>query len=237
VTAPFIVHPFARELARRTVAAIGTSAALAAGIMVATDETANTFAMRLARLAALTPLCAAVGILAVCAHASARGEIAALEALGAAPWEARRGAGIAGWVFGGVSLVVLASPWVDASSLFPRITPVIDWTMAADGLVARHAGLSVFADGSIEITRTRVTPVAGGPSGGAALACLAPLAFGVPAWAVTPMSKALRSGSLLATATFLVVVLHLIAADRMNAASGVLVSAPLYAALVYSRRR
>ena len=120
------MHPFAWSLARRAAVVIAACACLAAVIVVTTDEATSTAGMRVARLAAMGPLLACLGVLAVCSHARLRGEIGALEALGMPPWEASRGAAVAGWAFSAVTLALLALPWVDPESLFPKFSPPID---------------------------------------------------------------------------------------------------------------
>jgi hypothetical protein len=70
----------------------------------------------------------------------------------------------------------------------------------------------------------------------AALACVAPLAACVPAWAVTPMRATLRLASLLAASSVLIVMLHAVAAGRVSGGYGVLASVPLWAAFVLERR-
>jgi hypothetical protein len=215
------LHPFAWSLAKRA--------------SVATDETTSTAGMRVARLAALAPLLACLSVLAVCGHARLRGEIGALEALGMPPWDAARGAALAGWAFGGVALVVLALPWVDPGSLFPRFAPPIDWVMDATGRAARSRAATVFADGTIEIGSRAVAGGTQSPARWAALACLSPMAACVPAWAVTPMRTAVRLATLLASAALLIVVLHLVASGRVGAWLGPIASVPLWAALFDAR--
>lgn len=231
------MHPFAWSLARRTLVALGASTALAAAAVVATDEPTNTAAMRIARMAALAPLLSCIAVLAVCAHARARGELRALAALGVSPWQACRGAALVGLMMGAAALVGLAGPWSDASSLFPRVLPAIGWVMSPDGYAAHFGGVTVFADGAIDVARMVPHRTPAGPGAGAALECVAPLALGVPAFAVTPMSSASRAAALLATAASLIVVLHLVAAGRLNGALGPIAGLPLFVALVSARAR
>lgn len=230
------VHPFASSLAKRVTLVSLAGACLAAAIVVATDERTSTTAMRIARLGALGPLIACLSVLAVCAHAHARGEIGALEALGMRPWEAARGAEIAGWAFGAMSLFVLALPWTDPSSLFPAFLPPLDWVMDAGGDAARSTAATVFADGTIRLAEHATARIASSPGSAAALACLIPVAFAGPAWAVTPMRGRLRVLSVSTAATLLIVVLHALAARRAAVWCGVFASAPLWAALTHARR-
>jgi hypothetical protein len=228
--------PFAWSLAKRAAVAIATAACLAAAIVMTTDEATSTAGMRIARLAAIGPLLACLGVLAVCAHARLRGEIGALEALGMAPWEASRGAALAGWMFCFATLVLLALPWVDPESLFPKFSPPIDWVMDPNGAAARSASATVLSDGAIEIGTRAMAHTPRSAARWAALACLAPIAFCVPAWAVTPMRASLRVASLLAAAALLLVVLHAVGAGRVSGGYGVFAALPLFASLVVARR-
>jgi hypothetical protein len=229
--------PFAWTLARRASVAMIVSAGLAAVIVVTTDEATSTAGMRFARLAALGPLVACLSVLSVCAHARVRGEIGALAALGMKPWEAARGAALAGWAFGLLALVPFALPWVDPGSLFPRFSPPIDWVMDASGASARSAAATVFADGAITAVRQGSARAAEVPERWAALACLAPIALSGPAWAVTPMSHGRRVASILAAGGLLIVVLHAIAAGRITALFAPVAAVPLLAASIVARRR
>lgn len=230
------MHPFAWWLARRTSAALVVCSALTSGIVVLTDEPANTMAMRLARIAALGPLLAGVSVLAVAGHARARGELVALEALGQKPWRAALGAAVAGWSFGALSLAVLMSPWADAQSLFPRLVPSIDWVIDASGSVARAGGASLFADGTIEMTSPSTVRTPAGGTAFSAFLVLSPIALATPLWAVTPMSRSLRLASLFAATAGLVLALHLTAAGRVHGAFGALASVPLFAAVLRASR-
>jgi hypothetical protein len=192
--------------------------------------------MRLARLGALGPLLGCVSALAVCAHARARGEIGALEALGMRPWEAARGAAIAGWVFGVLSLSVFALPWADPSSLFPTFVPPIDWIVDLDGAAARSTAATVLADGTIVLAAQATARTAPSPGSAAALMCLAPMALVAPPWAVTPMRGRARAISVVLAAALLIVVLHAIAARRIGAWSGVFASVPLVVSVFAARR-
>jgi hypothetical protein len=204
-------------------------------IVATTDEASNTAGMRIARLAALGPLLASLSVLAVCAHARARGEMAALEALGMAPWEAARGAAVAGWAFCAATVTVLALPWVDPESLFPRFSPSMEWVMDASGAAARSAAATVLVDGTIEIGARAIARESLGPARWAALACLVPIATCVPAWAVTPMKPVARVASILAAAGALIVVLHALAARRVGIWCGPIASVPLCASLIVAR--
>lgn len=229
--------PFAWSLVSRTMAGTVAATCVAAAIIVATDEATSTLGMRAARLAALGPLLACLGALAVCAHARARGELGALEALGMKPWEAAHGAAVAGWACGVLATIALAMPGVDSSSLFPRFLPPIDWAMDASGASAKSSLATIFADGAIRMAQTGGGQGVHGPARWAAMACLAPIALGGPAWAVTPMRARERVGSGVAAAMLLIVVLHLIAAGRVSALWGPLAAVPLCASVIVARRK
>jgi hypothetical protein len=229
-------HPFEWSLARRVAVVIAASTCVAAVVVVTTDEATSTAGMRLARLGALGPLIASVSVLAVCGHARMRGEIAALEALGLSPWDAARGAAVAGWAFCFVTLVILVLPWADPQSLFPRFAPPIDWTIDVTRTVARSAAATILSDGTIELGARTVADGAGRPARWAAVACLAPIALSVPAWAVTPMKAMTRVASVLAAGGILVVVLHAVAAGRASTWCGLVAAVPLCAALIRARR-
>ncbi len=209
---------------------------LTAGIVIATDEATSTAGMRLARMAALAPLITAASLLGVLLHARSRGELGALEALGATPWRATHGAAVAGAIGAAVSVVLLVSPWTDAASLFPAVHPALAWTLAPDGAAARAVGVIVRSSGAIDLTDSGAPPTLATLSPWAALPCIAPVACVVPSWAVTPMSSAARIGSVAATAMLAVTALHLVGAGRIPAAASVAVSLPLLAATILARR-
>jgi hypothetical protein len=220
---------------RRSLGAILATAVVAAAVIVATDEPGSTLGMRIARLAALSPLLVATSVLGVAAQARAHGELRALEALGASPWRGARGAAVAGVLVAAASVAVLLSPWADVTSLFPAVHPPIDWRLDPDGQSARAAGAVVAADGAIALAATLVPLSAAALAPWAALPCLAPIAAAVPAWSVTPMSSAARATSVTATAAMAIAALHLTAAGRVPPGWGCVAVVPLVAATALAR--
>src|SRR5690606_29874609 len=164
------MSPFDRSLALRVVGVVFVTAALAAVVIVATDESGSTAPMRVARLCALQPALAALGCWAVQAQAEARGELRALLGLGASPWRLCRGPCVAAWGLGALALVTLASPWADPSSLFPVVAPAA-WERVGGQLVDPVHGVSVDARGALRFLGQSARRVAQGP--GAAAACWA----------------------------------------------------------------
>jgi hypothetical protein len=223
-------------LFRRALLAIVVLSFLTSATVVATDEATSTAATRMARLSALAPLIVAVALLGVGAHARARGELRAIEALGTAPWRSLRGAERAGVLIAAVSLLVLMAPFTDATSLLPAVRPLIDWTLTAGGDQAVAPGLVVHASGAIEATHSAAEPALFRHATWAAFGCVAPLACLVPPWAATPMSSLVRLSSGVFTALFAVVALHLVAAARISPWLAALASVPIALALWRSRR-
>jgi hypothetical protein len=228
-------HPFDRALAVRASLAIIVAFLVALSIVVATDEATSTRAMRAARLSALGPLVAALGVLGVVAHARSRGELRALEAVGIPPWRAARGAALAGLVAGALSVALLVSPLADAESLFPAVHVVVRWVFDDAGTLARAPGVTVFADGRLALTGGVASSVHAVPTAWAALPCIAPIAALVPGWAVTPLSPFARALSLGASAVIAVFALHGIAAGRLAAIHGITASIPLVVATLIGR--
>ncbi len=231
------MNAYDRALFRRSLVAMAVLSALTAVTAVATDEATSTVATRLARLSALAPLVIATAELAVGAHARARGELRAIEALGAAPWRSLRGVELAGALVAAVSLLVLVAPFTDATSLLPAVRPLIEWTFAADGTRAFAPGLVVHDDGALDLmTSSAAAPARLHAATWGAVACVAPIACVVPSWAATPMSVAVRfaSGGI---ATLLAIVgLHLVAAARVPAPVAAAAALPLALSLWRSRR-
>lgn len=211
-------------------------ATAAVAIVVATDEATSTAAMRVARMAALTPLVAALATLSVVAHARSRGELRAVECLGVPPWHVARGAALAALWVGALGVSALLTRWADATSLFPAVRSAVDWTVDPNGELARAVGVVVSADGTIALTALTAHPARVTPAAWAALPSLAPLALSVPAWAVTPMTLLGRGGSIAAAAVLAVVCLHLVAVGRFPPALGAVTFAPLLAATAIARR-
>lgn len=230
------MHPYDHALFRRALFAIVVLTLLAAATVVATDEATSTAAMRMARIAAISPLVSAVAMLGVAAHARSRGELSALEALGAAPFRTLRGVELAGVVAAALGMVVLSLPSTDATSLLPAVHPVIDWHLVDGGSRAIAPGIVVHADGVIETTRAALAGPSRTRAAWAALPCIGPVACVVPAWSATPMLLARRLASGGATVVLVIVALHLVAAERIFPLLASVACAPLCIALWLSRR-
>lgn len=208
------MSPFDRSLALRVVGVVFVTAALAAVVIVATDEAGSTAPMRVARLCALQPALAALGCWAVQAQAEARGELRALLGLGASPWRLCRGPCVAAWGLGALALVTLASPWADPSSLFPVVAPAA-WERVGGQLVDPVHGVSVDARGALRFLGQSARGVAQGPGAAAACWALAPLAAIVPVWIGAPARASVRAGTGLLSVGVVLVLLHAVAAIQI----------------------
>jgi hypothetical protein len=230
------MHAYDRASFRRGLLAIGVLLALAGGVVVTTDEATSTAAMRLARLSALSPIVSALALLGIAGHARARGELAALEALGAPPWRALRGAEWAGMAFAVAAVVALCTPWSDVTSLLPRVEPLTGFVLDGRGAHVATAGLFVEPSGAIHLAASREGAHAALRSPWIVVPCLAPVALLVPAWALTPMPLAWRLASSAFTGALLVTALHAVAVGRLPALLAGAASVPLVATLWSARR-
>jgi hypothetical protein len=222
-------------LFRRSLAAQSAALVVVFGVIAATDELTSTLAMRVARLCAFSPFVGALCVLGVSIHARSRGELRAVESLGATPSQASRGAALAAFVLALLAVAVLASPAADARSLLPAVHAGVDWTFDADGRLARALGIAIAADGRITLLGGNPLSPSTPPQGWLAMPCLAPVALLCPAWAVAPMSRTARIASLVLTGGGVITLLHLIAGARITPAAGVLACCPLAIALLVSR--
>ena len=229
--------PLDRSLFGRAALAVATGLLVAAGVIVLTDEASSSLGMRVSRLAALGPAVSAVAVLGVTAHTRSRGELRALEALGAPPWRAARGAAWAGWAAAGLVLLLLALPQADPSSLFPVLPPLVPWEFDPGGHAARAAGVVAFETGGLSFEAARASVEHAAPPGVLhALLCIGLVACLVPSWAVTPMSTLARAASGGLTAGAAIVLLHGMAASAAPAFTGALAAAPLAATTLLVRR-
>jgi hypothetical protein len=230
------MHPYDRALFRRALLTIVVLTLLAAATIIATDEATSTAAMRMARIAAVSPAVSAMALLGVAAHARSRGELSALEALGAAPWRALRGVELAGIVAAALAMLVLVLPCTDTTSLFPAVNPVVDWRMAGGGARAVAPGIVVHADGVLETTRAAFPGPSVGLSAWAALPCIGAVGLVVPPWSATPMSLARRVSSGGGSVVLAIVGFHLVAAGRVPPLVASVACVPVSVALWFSRR-
>jgi hypothetical protein len=229
--------PFDRLLARRTLALGAILTLLVVGVVVVTDEAGSTFAMRVARVAALVPALAVIAEMVALAQCRERGEERALLALGASPRRVAFGAIVGGMVLALAALVLVASPLSDVSSLFPVVASSSAWSATPAGLLDPSSGVSVAASGAITLSDASVVPaLAGAPTRAAALSCFTPLALVAPLWGATELGLAARlSGAALAFAAA-VVLLHVVAAGRAPASILVLAALPLVPQLFVVKR-
>ncbi len=211
------MHPFDRLLFRRALVLTVVVTLLALGVVVATDEPSSTPAMRVARMAAFSPLLATLGASVALAQARARGELTALSALGASPWRLVRGAVLAGWLSGALAVGLLASPWADVGVLFPALPSHAAWSAQAAALLDPASGVRVAANGAIGFVGARPAGTPASPGQWAALLAVAPLAAAAPPWAgarLSLLSRVLGAGLALGLA---VVLLHAVASGRAPA--------------------
>src|SRR6185503_19306495 len=165
-----MLHGFDRLLARRTLAFTALAFAIAIGVTISTDEAYSTLGMRVARLCAFAPALSAIGAAVTLAQSRARGELRALEALGALPFRIARGPMVACWALGLIAALVLASPLSDVSSLFPALAAPAHWVLDRGALFDPVSGVRVLKDGSFELgTAAPALAAAFAPSGFVAL--------------------------------------------------------------------
>src|SRR5690242_20944505 len=115
--------PYDWLLARRTIALGFLLGFVALAVMVATDETASTFAGRAGRFAAVAPLVGAGATFLSAQQARLRGETRALEAVGAMPLRATLGLLLGGVAVGALGPLLASLPAVDLGTLFPTAGP------------------------------------------------------------------------------------------------------------------
>jgi hypothetical protein len=124
--------------------ALAIAALVAAGVVVvvaATDEGAG-WARRAAMCAALAPLAGSAGALGAARIARARGEVRALEALGARPLRVVAGAVLGGALVGAVGPLVVLTGRTELDVLFPRPAEARVWVADEAGAM-REASLGV----------------------------------------------------------------------------------------------
>lgn len=203
-------------LARRAAALGALLAVLAFVLVAATDEAGSVLAGRLARLAALLPMAGGVGTSIACAQSRARGEGAALEAIGVGPLRAVQGAALGGAVVGAAGAALVAVGSVDLAPLFPHATAAAVWRAVADGFADGVRGLVVLPSGEL-LTRSPdriVTTAEVAPRGATAFALLV-AAAAVPVWSAAPASPSRRLTVALTVAFAAVTTFHLVGAGRV----------------------
>ncbi len=214
-----MLHGFDRLLARRTLAFTALAFAIAIGVTISTDEAYSTLGMRVARLCAFAPALSAIGAAVTLAQSRARGELRALEALGALPFRIARGPMVACWALGLIAALVLASPLSDVSSLFPALAAPAHWVLDRGALFDPVSGVRVLKDGSLELgTAAPALAAAFAPSGFVALLVVVPLAVFLPPWTSAGLGFFSRLGVAFLALALTVVLLHAAAASRVHPA-------------------
>lgn len=234
--------PYDRSMLLRTLL-VGLAAVLAAtAIVLATDETHSTAAMRVARLCTMTPALAAVAQASTLTFARQRGESRALESLGEGPWGVARGAMLAAWLLGAVAVLLLLLPVSDVSSLFPRPPVSSGWVPEGGGMLSTEHGIRVMPDGSIGFATA--SPDSGDflvPSRLQAVAVVLPLAIVLPAWLVIPRSARGKAFAFALALAATLLLLHAVAVRRVPTVALPLAALPLVvqltAEVVRGRRR
>ncbi len=223
------LHAYDRLLAVRTLLASLLLVLLAIGIVVATDEPLSTLQMRVARLSALAPAIVAIAIFVVLGQARARGELRALAALGEAPLRLGLGALCSGWAIGALTTLLLLSPLADVSALFPAVSTPAEWRFEAGRMIAPASGVSVAADGALELGLASAGDAGGAVSLHALSAALAvgPLGVAAPLWAVTSSAWHWRALAAAGSLALVLVLLHAVAAGRVPSVVLVLAALPL----------
>ncbi|HVU01914.1 MAG TPA: hypothetical protein VHE30_09190 [Polyangiaceae bacterium] len=229
--------PFDALLLRRTLFTALLLLGVVSAIVVATDEATSTAGMRVARLAALEPLPAAVAMALVLRQSRERGELRALQCVGVPEWLAARGAVFGGIAFAALGAVALLSPWADARSLFPSVRGTVDWVIDAGGRFASAPSVFVTDGGVIALSVAKDAAPRAVPTALTALPAVMPLALAVPPWIATPMPGMLRGFALALAAGTVVVVLHLVAAGRVSPPFGALAALPVLLSTIAMRAR
>jgi len=200
---------------------------LAVVVMVATDETTNTFGGRLGRLASVAPIVGAGAAYLAMQQAIARGEMRALAAAGAGPTRARLGLLVGGAAVGALGPILAMLPAVDLGTLFPSAASAAShWSMYAGAWFDARRGIAVQPNGDLGFAG----PLTAGefmqnppPRATTALA-LGLAALGCPLWSAARASGAHRLLVAVAVTSGAFVVFHLVAAGRV--APGILAVPP-----------
>jgi hypothetical protein len=214
------VTPYDWLLVRRTAALGLLFGLLALAVMIATDETSNTLAGRLGRLAAVAPLVGASATFLASRQLRARGEGRALESMGATPMRVARGILIGGMAIAAVGPILAVFPHVDLSTLFPAVGPVTNpwslhggaWHDASRGLVVQASGDLAWS-GSSGAVAAAVRPL---PRMATALS-LALAAAGCPLWIAIEANAARRGLVAAAVVASAILAFHMVAAGRISA--------------------
>lgn len=211
--------PFDLSLGRRTLGFTASMLAATLVVVMATDEPGSTFGMRLARMAALAPVLAGLGGALSLAQASSRGELRALQALGASPWRTGQSVMVCGWLVGGLALATLCLPVADVRALLPVLPPSASWVVDGRSFIEPRAGLRVITSGSFELLgHVAALPRPESPETAAPLFAFGPLALWVPPWVTAPLSPKSRLAIFVTAGSLTLVLLHLVAAGTLGVA-------------------
>lgn len=235
------VTPYDRSLLIRTLLVGLVALLVATGIVMTTDEAHSTVGMRVARLCTMTPALAAVAQAATLSLARQRGEARALESLGLGPWGVARGAMLAAWLLGAVSVGLLLLPVSDVSSLFPAPPVARGWVPDGDAMLSSEHGIRITRDGAIGFASTAPSTGLLVPSRIQAMALVLPLALVLPAWLVIPGAVRSKVGVAAVALAATLLLLHAVAARRAPTIVLPLAALPLVVQLMLelgrSRRR
>jgi hypothetical protein len=214
-----VLGPWERRIARRAAGLSLAIAALGWVVLAATDATTG-WSGRLARLAALLPVCGALGAWSTLAQARSRGESRALEAIGASPLAVALGAALGGAAVALAAPLLVSFPQVDLAALFPRIDPPHPFRVVGGALLDPLRGVLVERGGALAAAPREVAGVAA-PAGGRPMTALALLvaAVGAPAWSVAPGGRGRRLAAGVTAALGAVVAFHLVAAGHVPGAA------------------
>lgn len=204
-------------LFRRTAAIGSLLGILAVVVMVATDETTNTFAGRLGRFASVAPIVGAGAAYLAMQQAIARGEMRALAAAGAGPSRARLGLLVGGAAVGALGPILAMLPAVDLATLFPSAASAAShWAMYAGAWYDARRGIAVQPTGELGFAGPLAASdfMLGPPPRATTALALALAAVGCPLWSAARASGARRLLVAAAVTSGAFFVFHLVAAGR-----------------------
>jgi hypothetical protein len=184
------------------------------------------------------PALGAIGSRAALEQSRARGELAALEALGGSPLRVAFGASVAGWTIGALGLLLIVSPGADPSSLFPVATRADPWLPAGAELWNAAAGVRIDAQGGLRLAAAppRQHSIST-PDGLVALVATAPVAVVLPLWISARLGLVSRVAGALGVLALMISLFHALAASRTSAGWLSLAALPMAAQALVAHRR